>query len=160
MNVGILMGGEHTTNEFSWVVVKPFELVRCPNSIPNTAIACGFQNDGAGKLWMAVAHTEHGDIPGKGKDGTCWFPYGGRELTTNNFSWVCSKGWSLVRSTGFPPQNAIPCGNQNDGAGVLYAAVAHTQYGDIPGKAKGNECWYPYGGGEHTTGDFSWVVTN
>jgi hypothetical protein len=152
-------GNENTSNNFSWVVIKPFELIRAPYSLPNTSIACGFQSDGVGKLWLAVAHTEFGDIPGKAKDGTCWFPYGGTERTTNNFSWVCSRGWSLIRG-GNLPQNALPCGNQTDGVGVIYAAVAHTDYGDIPGKAKDNTCWYPYGGRELSTNNFSWVVSN
>jgi len=40
----------------------------------------------------------------------------------------------------------------------LCAVVAHTNHGDIPGKAKGNECWYPYGGREESTNYFSYIV--
>ena len=50
-----------------------------------------------------------------------------------------------------------PQGFQNDGAGRLWCAIAHTEHGRIPGKAKGNDCWYPYGGKEHHTHDFTFV---
>ena len=48
-------------------------------------LAIGHQNDGAGDLWCAVAHTEWGHIPGKAKGGDCWFPYGGKEHSTRDF---------------------------------------------------------------------------
>jgi len=124
---------------------------------PQEGVRAGHQNDGAGDLWCVVAHTNHGDIPGKGKDNTCWYPYGGREETTNNFSWVVAHGWRLERGNR-PPNNGLPVGHQNDGAGTLWAAVAHTNNGDIPGKAKDNTCWYPYGGREEATNNFSWIV--
>jgi len=43
-------------------------------------------------LWCAVANTEWGKIPGKAKEGTCWFPYGGEEKTTTDFQYVLSHG--------------------------------------------------------------------
>jgi hypothetical protein len=149
-------GKEHTTNDFSWVCTA-FELVRNAGGPPHGAVDCGHQNDGAGTLWAAVAHTNHGDIPGKAQNNTCWYPYGGKEHTTNDFSWVVAPGWRLERSRS-TPQHALPVGHQNDGAGSLWAAVAHTHHGKIPGKAQNGTCWYPYGGQEHTTNDFSWVV--
>jgi len=147
-------GRENSTNNFSWVC-SAWDLVK--GGCPQNGVRSGFQNDGAGELWSVVAHTEHGDIPGKGKGNECWYPYGGRENSTNNFSWVVAIGWRLERGNA-PPQNGFPVGFQNDGAGTLWAAVAHTNHGDIPGKAKGNECWYPYGGREETTNNFSWLV--
>jgi len=80
---------------------------------------------------------------------------------TNDFSWVVSHVWRLEKSGGGgPPLGAIISGHQNDGAGELWAGVAHTPHGDIPGKAKGDICWYPYAGKEELTHDFSWVVCN
>ena len=51
----------------------------------------------------------------------------------------------------------MPQGYQNDGVGHLWCAVARTPWGRIPGKAQGDTCWYPYGGQEHTTGDFYYI---
>jgi len=150
-------GREETTNNFSWVVCRNWRLIRNNGGPAGGAIITGHQNDGAGQVWHAVAHTNHGDIPGKAIGNECWYPYGGREETTNNFSWIVS-AFDLVQGGGVP-QHAIACGHQNDGAGTLYTALAHTQHGDIPGKAMGTTCWYPYGGREETTNNFSWVLS-
>jgi len=150
-------GKEELTQNYSYVI-SAFDLVK--GNQPNNAVACGFQNDGAGTLYAAVAHhTTHGNIPGKAKDNTCWYAYGGNEVYTNDFSWVVSSGWKLEKNAGYTPTDAFPVGHQNDGAGTLYAAVAHhTNHGNIPGKAKDNTCWYPYAGKEVYTNDFSWIV--
>jgi len=148
-------GQEHATNNFSWVV-NSWDLVR-GGYAPQDSVKAGFQNDGAGDLWCIIAHTNWGDIPGKGKGNDGWFSYGGKEHATNNFSWVIARGWRLEKGN-HPPQNGLPVGHQNDGAGTLWAVVAHTNHGDIPGKGKDNSCWYPYGGQEHSTNNFSWVV--
>jgi hypothetical protein len=147
---------EHTTNKFFYVC-SAFELVQS-SSPPNGAVKSGHQNDGAGDLYTAVAHTDKGNIPGKAKNNSCWYPYGGKENEIHNFSYVVMPNWRLEKNHGHPPGNAIPVGQQNDGAGDLYAAVAHTDKGNIPGKAKNNTCWYPYGGKEQETSNFSWVV--
>eukprot|EP01126_Amoeba_proteus_P050658 TRINITY_DN5_c0_g2_i7.p4 TRINITY_DN5_c0_g2~~TRINITY_DN5_c0_g2_i7.p4 ORF type:complete len:118 (-),score=22.92 TRINITY_DN5_c0_g2_i7:69-422(-) len=114
--------------------------------------------DGSGELHLALAHTPHGDIPAKARGNTAWYPYGGAEHTTNDFSWIVVPNWSLQPSNGqAPPHNAIS-GRQNDGA-QIWAAMARTQKGSqIPAKASGTTCWYPYGGKEHTTNTFSWIV--
>jgi hypothetical protein len=148
-------GKEHSTNNFSWVV-NAWDLVR-GGGVPQDGVKAGRQNDGAGDLWCAVAHSNWGEIPGKAKGNECWFAYGGKEHSTNNFSWVIARGWRLERNNR-PPQNGLPVGFQNDGAGQLWAAVAHSNWGDIPGKAKDNTCWFPYGGQEHSTNNFSWIV--
>eukprot|EP00997_Jenningsia_sp_PLL12_P007760 NODE_4438_length_662_cov_29.802610_g3790_i0.p3 GENE.NODE_4438_length_662_cov_29.802610_g3790_i0~~NODE_4438_length_662_cov_29.802610_g3790_i0.p3 ORF type:complete len:58 (+),score=9.76 NODE_4438_length_662_cov_29.802610_g3790_i0:357-530(+) len=42
---------------------------------------------------------------------------------------------------------------------MLYCGVAHDKnLGEIPGKVRGNECLYVYGGRELTTSSFSWVA--
>ena len=110
----------------------------------------GHQNDGAGDLWCAIAETEHGKIPGKAKGDTCWFSYGGYEHSTKNFR--------VIRSH----KESSEChgksqGCQNDATGDLWCAVANTPHGKIPGKAKGDTCWYPYGGKEHHTHDFKFI---
>jgi len=146
---------ETSASDYSYVV-STFDLVRHSTKPPN-AINCGHQNDGAGTLCAAVAHTEHGDIPGKAKGDTCWYPYGDKETSTKNFSWVVAVGWRTEKGSS-PPAGALKVGHQNDGTGDLYAAVAHTEHGDIPGKAKGDTCWYPYGDKETHTKNFSWIV--
>jgi len=151
-------GAEHNTNDFSWIVSSPFVLINYSQMpMPTPTTPQGNQTDGAGQVWVAVAHTQWGNIPGKAKGNTCWFPYGGKEQSTNNFSWVDVPGHQFVRNSGFVPPNAIACGNQTDGAGTLWAAIAHTPQGNIPGKAIGNNCWYPYGGSEQSTNNFSWI---
>jgi len=126
-------GGQEYTTE-SFVTIHSQGLSREPEGR-----AQGYQNDGAGELWCAVANTPHGRIPGKAKRSTCWYPYGGKEHTTTDFDFICDS------MQGF----------QNDGAGELWCAVANTPHGRIPGKANHSTCWYPYGGGEHLTENFT-----
>jgi len=137
-----------------------FVSVSQSRSAPANAVH-GHQNDSFGTVSCAVAHSPHGDIPAKAKDGSAWYPYGGKEHQTSNFSWVVvPRGSHLEQNRGSPPHNAIPAGFQNDGAGTVYLAIAACSYGNIPGKAKDNTCWYPYGGKEHSTNNFSWVCHN
>ena len=121
----------------------------------------GYQYDGAGHLYLGVANSQWGTIPGKAKDGTCWYPYGGREYETSDFSWPCADPdtYFLYANDGYgPPIYGLKAGEQTDGTGELYAAVAITDEGQIPGKANENTCWYSYGGEEHYTSKFYWVV--
>ena len=130
------------------------------SAAPPGATVHGHQTDGAGDVFLAVAHTPEGEIPAKAIGNTAWYPYGGKEHTTNNFSWVSAPGSQLVPAgtSSQPPSGALQIGFQKDGAGALWAAIAHTPQGDIPAKAIGNTAWYPHGGVEHTTNSFSWVV--
>lgn len=140
----------------------PFSLVHVSSSSfpPPQTIQKGNQTDGYGVLWSAVANTPHGTIPGKAKDGTCWYPYGGKEHLTKDFSWItCGRPVEMIWNGGPVPPQAIQCGVQTDGCGNLYAAVAETKWGRIPGKAKDGTCWYSYGGKEHHTKDFHWLAT-
>jgi len=126
--------------------------------MPSTAVKAGHQNDHNGDYWLGVAHTRNGDIPGKAKGDACWYSYNGKEDDTKEFSWVLVDQWALIRNAGGPPSHSLKVGHQKDGEGDFYSAVAHSQWGNIPGKAKGNTCMFPYGGTEHSTSDFSWVV--
>eukprot|EP00929_Paragymnodinium_shiwhaense_P050689 TRINITY_DN25530_c0_g1_i1.p1 TRINITY_DN25530_c0_g1~~TRINITY_DN25530_c0_g1_i1.p1 ORF type:complete len:225 (-),score=10.92 TRINITY_DN25530_c0_g1_i1:124-798(-) len=117
------------------------------------ATAPGFQADGQGYLWCAVARTSHGRIPGKTKNGVCWYSYGGKEYTTANFDVVGVSNLTKNR-----PATTTGHGFQGDGAGELWCAVAETQHGKIPGKAKGGTCWYPYGGKEYSTPCFKYCA--
>eukprot|EP01126_Amoeba_proteus_P063975 TRINITY_DN8895_c0_g1_i3.p1 TRINITY_DN8895_c0_g1~~TRINITY_DN8895_c0_g1_i3.p1 ORF type:complete len:271 (+),score=34.15 TRINITY_DN8895_c0_g1_i3:97-909(+) len=149
-------GGEHTTNNFSYVELAHYHLHRySPHNPPSSAIITGHQTD-CGPLYAVIAHTQWGDIPAKAKPGTAWFPYGGREHTTSDFSWI-TQTFSLLHISSNPqPPHTVPRVHQHD-AGQVLVAIAHGPHGDIPGKAQGNTCWYPYGGGEHMTNNFSWV---
>ena len=127
-------------------------------SPPPNALKLARQHN-EGDHWTAVAHTPQGDIPGKSVGNTCWYPYGGKENTTANFSWVVPGSPVLQqKNTGGPPYNAIVIGNQRDGAGSMYAGIAYCEYGTIPGKAKDNTCWYSVHGEEKYTNDFDWIV--
>jgi hypothetical protein len=137
---------------------NPWKLSRDFHSNTGHQLVRGHQTDGSGELFCAVAHSQYGDIPGKAQGTTCWFPYGGKEELTSNFSWLHVTSSQLLRQS-YPPPNAIPSGRQNDASGTVYSAIAHSQWGDIPGKAAGSDCWFPYGGKEHNTKNFSWVCT-
>jgi len=166
-------GQEHETDDFEWVVCTRLgdhhhgqmdvELVcgnEGPKGYPEHGLAFGDQNDGGGDHCVAVAETEHGTIPGKAKDGNCYYSFNGGEHRADEFKYVvqCSPH-TLVSNhdTDGPPHGALEVGHQNDGGGAQYAVIAHTEYGRIPGKAHDKECAYPYGGGEHVTHDFEWV---
>jgi hypothetical protein len=149
-------GAEHTTHDFDWIVSPPFMLLRHQQfPQPGAATPQGHQPN-FGPLWVAIAHAPEGNVPGKASGNTCWYPFGGRENTTSDFSWVEVPGHQLVRNTGFQPPNAVVAGNQPN-FGPLCIAIAHTPHGNIPAKAAGNNCWYPFGGQEHSTNDFSWI---
>jgi hypothetical protein len=128
------------------------------SSPPGNGLKLGKQ--GVVDMWVAIAKTEWGTIPGKAdKDGTCWYSYLWKEYrTSQEFAYVTSiRPTKLVKSDS-PPPLAILFGYQTDGSGYHYAAVAETDWGTVPGKAKDDTCWYPYGGEEHKTKNFSWVV--
>jgi len=151
-------GKEHSTHDFFWVVQNWSTVeYRTHQNPPASAVAAN-QNDGTGTVYVAIAHTQWGDIPAKAKGNTAWFPYGDKEHTTNNFSWLKVPGHHLEANKGAPPANAISAGHQNDGTGTLWVAIANTQWGTIPAKAKGNTAWFPYAEKEHITSSFSWVV--
>lgn len=69
-----------------------------------------------------------------------------------------------VRNNGQPaPHNAVKLGLEKDQFGenyCLYSAVASSRWGDIPGKAKGNTCWFSYDGKEYHTDNFLWLTSN
>lgn len=110
----------------------------------------GFQRDGAGHHYCAVARTKWGNIPGKAKGNTCWFSHDGKEHTTDKFE--------IIRvNTEHRSVRGSPQGFQNDGSGELWCAIAETGFGKIPGKAKNGTCWFPYGGKEHVTTNFKYV---
>merc|ERR1711904_177747 len=129
-------GKEHNADKFKYVSWDwDAESSSSSSDSDKEEIAPGFQTDGAGYLWCAVANTDWGRIPGKAKDGECWYPYGGREHTTRDFEYV------RVRKLKKSPQSH-PHGFQQDGAGELWCAIAKSEHGKIPGKAKDGECWY------------------
>ena len=68
-----------------------------------------------------------------------------------------------VRNKGQPtPHNAVKLGCEKDQFGEnysLYSAVALSRWGAIPGKAKGNTCWFSYEGKEYPTDNFVWLTS-
>jgi len=130
------------------------ELILVPGEkdVPKHAVK-GSQNDG-GDYWCAISHSQYGKIPGKAQGKRCWFSWGGKEHITDKFEWI---GNAKLVKNNIPPPMSARVGNQHD-SGYYYAVIAHTEWGDIPGKAKENCCWFPYGGEERNTNNFSWVV--
>jgi len=50
------------------------------------------QQERYGELWFALAHTVHGNIPGKAnRAGVCWYTYGGREYSTTDFVYLAAR---------------------------------------------------------------------
>ena len=126
------------------------------------------QRDSASPYCNVIVHSErHGDIPGKAqKFARAWYSFDGREFQEtrmSNVKWIMTtspdKTFATIRHIyGDPvPADAIACGKQHD-SGVYYAAIAHGKHGQVPGKAQHQTCWYPWGGKEFVTHDFSWVV--
>jgi len=155
---------EYYTEDFMWVSTVRNNVSKDTSDGSNNqcgAAPFGCQNDGAGTHYCAVANTEWGQVAGKAKGDTCWYPYGGKEYYTTDFSYLESKNTAteLVQNAGAPPEGALCAGQQSDGEGEHFAAIANTEWGMIPGKAKGNRCWYSYDKKEHYTEDFMWVTT-
>ena len=135
---------------------------------PHRFAMFGRQHDTGRPLYNVIINSSrHGDVPGKGQEfSKAWYSFGGREFMEKNMTnvkWLTSstdEPLTLRRNNGSgAPANAIPCGHQRD-SGTYYAAIAQCSHGLVPGKAKGNACWYPWGGKEHTTSDYSWVVVS
>jgi len=133
---------------------------------PPGATPVGKDADGR-ELYNIVAYTEHGEIPGKAaSNGDGYYPYGEVEVAISHydFKWIVFNRpvYLCKNDNSGPPSSAVKVGFQTDGGGDHYAAVADTHdcsdsRGSHPGKAKGQECWYSFGGEECKTSSFSWV---
>ena len=90
---------------------------------------------------------------------SCWYSYGGTEHETNDFSWIVSSlEKRLVNNRGsyVPPKNALHItGPDNQ---FEYCIIAKTEWGTIPGRTNTINAWFPFGGVEHGTNDFYWIV--
>ena len=98
---------------------------------------------------------------GKANKQVCWYSYGGKEYDTKDFCWIVSDGNSrLLNNNGKfnPPDNAIKIAVTHDGNGPYFSIIARTQWGLVPGKANRRQAWFPYGGKEHLTLNFDWIV--
>ena len=74
------------------------------------------QEDDGEAYYVTVAHTEEGDVPGKGKDGKCWYSFGGEERRAEEFSYVICRF----------PSNQVFVGSlaTKNHLSVIYSAVA------------------------------------
>ena len=68
----------------------------CVSSRNEDIIPLGFQSDGVGELWCALAETRFGRVPGKANASSCWYSYGGREYSTSQF-WFVGPSRSATR---------------------------------------------------------------
>jgi len=127
------------------------------------AFKLGYQPD-SGDYYCVLARSDDGIVPGKARPGgeSCWYPYGGEEKSCDDFLWISSHSHGvLLRPNHFleegeVPDGALKLGRQEDDS--YYVVVAHTDDGDIPGKAKEGICWYPFGGEERNAERFSYVI--
>ncbi|KAL5252404.1 hypothetical protein ACHWQZ_G015241 [Mnemiopsis leidyi] len=140
-----------------------YELVQNMGQIPPCDnFRLGHQNDGAGHLWCVLANTPHGQIPAKAKQNKAWYPFGGKEHETHDFHYVKAHPGSHVglekHHHGRPVPPGVVTGHQRN-SGTYYMVICHhTSHGKIPGKSDGRKAWYSWGGREHETHDFSYVV--
>lgn len=137
-----------------------FTLLKYIDTVPNAGLLqFGVQADRSDRHAVAVANSQWGRIPGKAEGGMCWYAHGGKEHITEDFWYVIAPPEKIHLTSGnSPPEGALAVGEQTDGTGTWYAAVAFTENGTIVGKSQGGACWYPYGGKEHQTDKFSWLV--
>lgn len=87
-------GEEHEHDDFEWISSNGQGILLRPptgdGEAPEGALKLGSQDDD--EYYVVVAHTEHGDIPAKGKEGRCWYPFGGEEQNADDFSYVVVRG--------------------------------------------------------------------
>ena len=83
-------GKEYHTENFVWLTsMRQLQVKKNIGRPPKFAILCATN----GTAWYAaIAMTSWGNIPGKAKNSTCFYPYNGKEYSTNEFFW-------LVRAT-------------------------------------------------------------
>eukprot|EP01126_Amoeba_proteus_P023251 TRINITY_DN2338_c0_g1_i4.p1 TRINITY_DN2338_c0_g1~~TRINITY_DN2338_c0_g1_i4.p1 ORF type:complete len:423 (+),score=78.83 TRINITY_DN2338_c0_g1_i4:2201-3469(+) len=148
---GVALYGDGTkaynTQEFSWIVRVFHKLVDSPTEqVPHV-----LERDGT-CVYLAVAHTTWGDIPGRAYNATAWFSHGGCEHTTTKFSFLEFPTWTLVKQdVKLPPPSALFLGD-------YYPVIVHTHHGDMIGKAKSGVAWFTYDGWDHSCTKFSWIV--
>jgi len=120
----------------------------------NGSITPGFLRDGT-KLALAVAHTPQGDIIGKAIGNVCFYGLNGKEERTENFSFVVSHGGYKLEKLSAPPKGYLLHGKE--GGNYYNAVIAHSDFGNIPGKEMGGVCIFTHNGVEHRTNDFSFL---
>ncbi len=134
--------------------------VRVPNGqIPASALQGGNEANGT-PIYIARATIEGGVHIGKVRQGetTAFIPYGGQERSVSNYEVYIGTGtWQEVRAGQRIPPNAIA---GTDGADPFYIARATIEGGTHPGKAKGGEAWFPYGGQERYVVPFQVLVSS
>jgi len=87
-------GQEHECDDFEWISSNGQGVMIRPTrgegeDPPEGALRIGVQDDD--EYYVVIAHTEDGDIPGKSKDGICWYPFGGEERNADEFSYVIAR---------------------------------------------------------------------
>jgi hypothetical protein len=109
--------------------------------------AHGHEDDG--DYMCAIMPTFYGPVPGKTKDGKVWYvDYCG------NHSFCESPGIFKVLEG---PVIFTSDPNEISNIGQYYCAVANTEWGKIPGRAKDGECWFCCGGEAKSSTDFQYV---
>lgn len=94
-------GEEHSCEDFEWISSNGHGVMLRPTrgeeeEVPEGALLLGHQEDDGEAYYVTVAHTEEGDVPGKGKDGKCWYSFGGEERRAEEFSYVISRHGKLA----------------------------------------------------------------
>ena len=139
------------------------QMVESCEACPDSSFRLGYQPD-SGDYYCVLARSEDGLVPGKAQvDGEkCWYSWGGEEKECEEFYWIRSHGHTVLARPNYSlddgevPFGALNLGQQEDGE--YFVAIAHTDDGDVPGKARDGTCWYPFGGEEKNADVFSYVI--
>ncbi len=67
-----------------------YTLKKHPGSRPADALQFGHRSANGPPLYLIVANAKEGRVPAKAhEDGQGYYPYGGKEIPTKDFDWVC-----------------------------------------------------------------------
>ena len=119
------------------------------------------ENNGFGPFEPCITHSENGNIPGRCMFRRSWYTFGG-EKTSSDFDPIRGSNSCPIRlvlnvGSGLAPPGTI-AGTQKNQPQPIYAAIASTEWGPIPGKAMGNTCWFAYIDKEYSTSRFFWIT--
>ena len=108
-------------------------------------------------MWCAIANSvEGGRIPGKAKNGICYYALKGTEYKTDDFVLVTDQ--DLMYKDQLIPDIVPAPGYMTDGQGAMWCAVIDTMYGRLPGRATKTHAWYTFGGRDFVTDKDFWIV--
>ncbi|XP_071440631.1 natterin-4-like [Hetaerina americana] len=129
--------------------------------VPAEAFVAG--KDGSTDLYVGRARYNNAFVPGKvhPAHGTCYIPWGGKEISLKNYEVLCGTNFEWTHSSGGNiPQRAIPASSGMDGE-VMYIGRVHHNRTITVGKVHPSHgvCYIPYGGEELSFPNYEILLT-